>query len=85
MLQSNGIPAHAVEDQSGVSFSISQFHKPKIWVDQPTVAKAELLIRKFEEKNRKLFVHETAFLGSHKGTEDTKENEYQSQLRIIGG
>jgi hypothetical protein len=56
MLHANGVPAHAVEDQSGVSLwgfgTISQFHKPNIWVDEPTVRKAADLIRDSEEKRR---------------------------------
>ena len=56
MLQSNGVPAQAVEDQSGASLwafgAISQFHKPNIWVDESTIKKAADLIQGFEEKRR---------------------------------
>ena len=56
LLQANGVPAHAVEDQSGVSLwafgTISQFHKPNIWVDEATAQKAVDLIQGFEEKRR---------------------------------
>jgi hypothetical protein len=56
MLEANGIPAHAVEDQSGVSLwmlgTISQFHKPKIWVAQATAGQAAELIRTYEEQKR---------------------------------
>ena len=56
MLEANGVPAHAVEDQSGVSLwafgTISQFHKPNIWVDEATVHKAADLIQAFEVKRR---------------------------------
>ena len=57
MLVANGIPAHAVEDQSGVSLwqfgTISQFHKPNVWIDKPTMEKAAELIRQFEEGRQK--------------------------------
>jgi hypothetical protein len=56
MLHANGVAAHAVEDQSGVSLwafgTISQFHQPNVWVDQSTAEKASLLIRRFEENKR---------------------------------
>ncbi len=56
MLHANGVPAHAVEDLSGVSLwafgTISQFHKPNIWVDEATLQEAADLIRGFEEKKR---------------------------------
>ncbi len=56
MLHAHGVPAHAVEDQSGVSLwafgTISQFHKPNIWVDEVTLPAAAELIRDFEEKKR---------------------------------
>ncbi len=56
MLHASGVPAHAVEDQSGVSLwmfgTISQFHKPNVWVDQSTVQQAADLIQDFEEKRR---------------------------------
>ncbi len=56
MLHANGVPAHAVEDQSGVSLwafgTISQFHKPNIWVDEATLQMAAELIRDFEGKKR---------------------------------
>lgn len=56
MLHVHGVSAHAVEDQSGVSLwafgIISQFHKPKIWVDEATLQVATELIRVFEEKKK---------------------------------
>lgn len=56
MLHANGVPAHAVEDQSGVSLwafgTISQFHQPNIWVDEANLGNAVDLIRDFEEKKR---------------------------------
>ena len=56
MLYANGVPAHAVEDQSGVSLwafgTISQFHKPNVWVDEPNRQEAAGLIQDFEEKRR---------------------------------
>jgi len=56
MLHANGVPAYAVEDQSGVSLwalgTISQFHKPNIWVDESAIQEAADLIRDFEEKKR---------------------------------
>lgn len=56
MLEVKGVPAYAVEDQSGASLwmfgTISQFHKPKIYVDQNDLDKATGLIRRFEEKER---------------------------------
>jgi len=57
MLTANGIPAHAVEDQSGVSLwafgTISQFHKPNVWIDKSTTEMAAQLIRQFEESKQK--------------------------------
>jgi hypothetical protein len=56
MLHANGVAAHAVEDQSGVSLwalgTISQFHKPNVWVDETTFAKAAELIQDFEDKKQ---------------------------------
>lgn len=56
MLHASGIPAYAVEDQSGVSLwafgTISQFHKPNIWVDQATADSALQLIHAFEDKKQ---------------------------------
>ncbi len=56
MLLAHGVPAHAVEDQSGVSpwafGTISQFHKPNIWVDEVNLQQAADLILDFEEKKR---------------------------------
>lgn len=56
MLHANGLPAQAVEDQSGVSLwafgTISQFHKPNVWVDESTAEEAAKLIRAFEENRR---------------------------------
>lgn len=56
MLHANGLPAQAVEDQSGVSLwafgTISQFHKPNVWVDESTAQEAAELIHAFEENRR---------------------------------
>ncbi len=55
MLQTNGVPAHAVDDQSGVFLgfgTISQFYKPNVWVDEASIQKAADLIRDFEEMRR---------------------------------
>ena len=56
MLEANGVPAHAVEDQSVVGLwalgTISQIHKPDVWVDESTVEQAASLIRDFELKRR---------------------------------
>lgn len=55
MLHAKGVPAHAVEDQSGLSLwafgTISQFHKPNIWVEKSSAQEAAQLIQAFE-KNR---------------------------------
>ncbi len=56
MLVANGIPALAIEDQSGVSLwamgTISQFHQPDVWIDKSTATQAIELIRQFEEVQR---------------------------------
>ena len=56
LLSANGIPAMAVEDQSGASLwafgTIGQFHRPKIWVDKPTAERAYALILDYEERKR---------------------------------
>ena len=56
LLHANGVPAHAVEDQSRVSLwafgTISQNHKPNVWVDKATVQEAAALIQAFEEQRR---------------------------------
>ena len=56
MLNDNGVPAFAVEDQSGASLwmfgTIGQIHRPKIWVDKLTEAAARQLILDFEERRR---------------------------------
>ena len=53
-LGSNGIHAYAVEDNSGVSLfafgTISQFHKPQVFVDKPDIERAGELLRQFEEQ-----------------------------------
>lgn len=55
MLEANGVPAFVIEDQSGVSLwmlgTISQFHQPRIWVEEALAEQAKELIRAFEEKN----------------------------------
>jgi len=54
LLMSQGIPAMAVEDQSGASLwafgTISQFHKPKVWVDASTAEAARALIVGYEQE-----------------------------------
>lgn len=56
MLESKGIPAFAVEDQSAVSLwmfgTISQFHRPKIWVEKSTAEEASRWILEFEASQR---------------------------------
>lgn len=56
MLLANGIEALAVEDQSGVSLwsfgTISQFHKPKIWIEKENLTAVAQLIQEFEESKR---------------------------------
>lgn len=63
LLHSKGIPAHAIEDQSGVSLwmfgTISQYHKPNIWVDKPDVTRARELISEFEAKKLERYEAET--------------------------
>ncbi|WP_302120173.1 putative signal transducing protein [Allorhodopirellula heiligendammensis] len=53
-IESHGIPAHAVEDNSGVSTfafgTISQFHQPQVFVDQKDLAAATELLRQFEQQ-----------------------------------
>ena len=44
MLHANGVLAHAVEDHCSVSLwplgTLSQFHKPNVWVEEATVPEA---------------------------------------------
>ncbi|SMP74406.1 hypothetical protein SAMN06265222_117123 [Neorhodopirellula lusitana] len=53
-LQSNGVRAYAVEDQSGVSLfafgTISQFHKPQVFVEKSDIGPAGDLLRQFEAR-----------------------------------
>ncbi|WP_442511484.1 hypothetical protein SH528x_003165 [Novipirellula sp. SH528] len=53
-LQSNGVRAYAVEDNSGVSLfafgTISQSHKPQVFVDKSDLESAGELLRQFEEQ-----------------------------------
>ncbi len=53
-LESNGVKAHAVEDNSGVSLfafgTISQIHKPQVFVSESDYARAESLIQVFESQ-----------------------------------
>ena len=53
-LQSNGIRAYAVEDNSGVSLfafgTISQFHKPQVFVDKQDLESAGELLYEFETR-----------------------------------
>jgi hypothetical protein len=55
-LKSNGVDAYAVEDNSGASLwafgRISQFHKPKVWIDRPDKDKATNLLDQFEQRKR---------------------------------
>ena len=55
-LMSNGVDAYAVEDNSGVSLwafgTISQFHKPKVWIDKSDTDKAKDLLIQFEDRKR---------------------------------
>ena len=55
-LQSNGIKAFAEEDESGVSLwafgTISQFHKPNVWIEKAAAPQAKELINEFEERKR---------------------------------
>lgn len=54
MLNDNGVPAFAVEDQSGASLwmfgTISQFHDPKVWIDKSSALEAGQLIHGFEKR-----------------------------------
>lgn len=56
LLHANGVLAHAVEDQSGVSLwsfgTISQYHKPNVWVEQSSAQEAAQLIQTFEQNRR---------------------------------
>jgi hypothetical protein len=56
MLETNGVPAHAIEDQSlaglWIGGTIGQIHKPNVWVDESTVEKAAHLIQDFEQRRR---------------------------------
>jgi hypothetical protein len=56
MLKANGIAAFADEDQSGVSLwafgTISQFHKPRVWIEKSACTEAARLILDFEERKR---------------------------------
>ncbi|MEO9593840.1 putative signal transducing protein, partial [Rhodopirellula bahusiensis] len=53
-LQSNGVRAYAVEDNSGVSLfafgTISQFHKPQVFVEESDLQRAGDLLRQFESQ-----------------------------------
>jgi len=56
MLNDSGVPAFAVEDQSGATLwmfgTIGQIHRPEVWVAKSTAAEAEELIKGFEERRR---------------------------------
>ena len=56
MLNANGIAAFADEDQSGLSLwafgTISQFHKPRVWIEKSATEAAARLILDFEERKR---------------------------------
>ena len=53
-LHSGGVRAYAVEDNSGASIyvfgTISQFHKPQVFVDKADLEEAGELLRQFEDK-----------------------------------
>ena len=53
-LTSNGVAAHAIEDNSGVSLfvfgTISQFHKPQVFIERSDTEKAAELLQQFEAK-----------------------------------
>ena len=53
-LHSGGVRAYAVEDNSGASLyvfgTISQFHKPQVFVDKADLEEAGELLRQFEDK-----------------------------------
>jgi len=53
-LESNGVKAYAVEDNSGVSLyafgTLSQFHKPQVFVDNVDLNRAAELLRRFEQQ-----------------------------------
>ena len=53
-LRSNGVRAYAVEDHSGVSLfafgTLSQFHKPQVFVDEVDLPVAAGLLREFESQ-----------------------------------
>ncbi|ELP33692.1 putative signal transducing protein [Rhodopirellula baltica] len=53
-LRSNGVRAYAVEDNSGVSLfafgTISQFHKPQVFVEESDLQRAGDLLRQFESQ-----------------------------------
>src|SRR5690554_2420118 len=55
-LESNGVQAYAVEDNSGVSLfafgTLSQFHKPKVFVDKVDLERAGELLRHFEQQRQ---------------------------------
>ena len=55
-LTSNGVNAYVVEDHSGVSLfafgTISQFHKPQVFIERSDSETAALLLQQFEERKR---------------------------------
>ena len=57
MLTANDVPAYAIEDQSGASLwmfgTITQFHKPKVYVDKSNMEVALQLVRQFEDLQQK--------------------------------
>lgn len=56
-LESNGVASYAVEDNSGVSLfafgTISQFHKPQVFIDKSDTDRARELLRQFEDQREK--------------------------------
>lgn len=53
-LESNGVQAYAVEDLSGASLfafgTLSQFHKPQVFVEKSDMTRAGELLRRFEQQ-----------------------------------
>jgi hypothetical protein len=64
LLQSNGIEAMAVEDNSAVSLyvfgRISQFHQPDVWVEESNTERAAKLIVEFEARKQHRKMSETS-------------------------
>jgi hypothetical protein len=58
LLESEGISAFAVEDQSGASLwmlgTISQFHRPKVWVSKSDAPAAARILEDYEKRQQDL-------------------------------